>query len=173
MARTIGSILRLALLLVGAGAIAACAPVEAPRLGSGPPALKMAQVRNLGSAPVKGPAATFAFVAVKGTPATRAFELEADLKKYAATRNLRLVPETEPGATYYIKGYLSAIGDSRGTLLVYVWDVYDSAGNPLHRISGQETAAGSVADPWSGISSGNVDAAARETIDKLADWVRG
>jgi hypothetical protein len=64
MPRTVGSILRLALLLIGATAIAACTPMEPPKLGSGPPALKMAQVRNLGSAPVKGPAATFAFVAV-------------------------------------------------------------------------------------------------------------
>ena len=38
---------------------------------------------------------------------------------------------------------------------------------------GQETAGGSEADPWVGVGVGQIDAAARETIDKLADWVRG
>lgn len=172
MPRAAAGLLRLVVLLAGAAALAACTPMERPKLGSGPPALKMAQVRNLGSAPVKGAAATFAFVTVTGTPATRRFELEADLKKYAATRKLTLVPETESGATYYVKGYLSAIGDTSGTLLVYVWDVYDSGGNPLHRISGQETADGTESDPWVGVGRSQIDAAARETIDKLADWVR-
>src|SRR5690606_7150856 len=143
------------------------------KLGSGPPPLKIAQVRNLGSAPVKGAAVSFAFVAVTGTPATRRFELEASLKKYAATRKLTLSEADEPGATYYVKGYLSAIGDTSGTLLVYVWDVYDSGGNPLHRISGQETAAGTESDPWVGVGGSQIDAVARETIDKLADWTRG
>lgn len=153
-------------------AAAACAPVQAPKLGEGPPALGLSEVRNLGPAPVRGDV-TIAFTTLTGTPAQMRFALEAALKKYAKTRKLTISITDNPTATYRIKGYLSAVGDSTSALLVYVWDVYDTAGHPLHRISGQETAKGSDADPWQGISPDNIDAAARETIDKLADWLNG
>jgi hypothetical protein len=72
-----------------------------------------------------------------------------------------------------VRGYLSAVGDATGTLLVYVWDVTDLNGTPLYRVSGQEAASGSQTDPWEGIQIKQVDDAARETIDKLADWAHG
>jgi len=151
--------------------LAACTPVERPELG--PPAMRLKEVRGLGEAPVKGAEVRFAFITVTGMPAQLRFDLEAALKKYAVTRNLTILIEDDPTATYRIKGYLSAVGDQNGTLLVYTWDVRDTAGRPLHRISGQQTAGGSASDPWAGIGGGQIDDAARETIDKLADWVRG
>jgi hypothetical protein len=141
-------------------------------MGPGPPPLVGAKkTKTLGPAPVKGETARFAFASVNGVPAEMRFRLEDSLKQFAATRNLVLVPEGDPTAVYHVKGYLSAVGDTSGTLLVYTWDVSDAFGTPLYRISGQETAAGSDADPWIGIRSDQIDAAARETIDKLADWV--
>jgi hypothetical protein len=110
---------------------------------------------------------------VTGVPAEMRFTLEDSLKKYAATRTLTIVPPGDTTAVYQVKGYLSAIGDDTGTLLVYTWDVSDAFGTPLYRISGQETGAGSSTDPWIGISKAEIDAAARDTIDKLADWVNG
>jgi len=170
---SIGDFLRLAAMSATALAVAACVPIAAPTLGPGPPPMVTAKtIRTLGAAPVKGAAVTFAFATVTGVPATMRFSLEDSLKRYAATRNLTILSEGDPAAVYKVKGYLSAIGDTTGTLLVYVWDVSDPAGTPLFRVSGQETAAGSGSDPWVGISTAEMDAAARETIDKLADWAR-
>ena len=172
MSRLIGGTLRPAAILVLALVLAACTPTERPRLG--PPTLGLNQARGLGAAPVKGSEAVrFAFTTVTGVPAEMRFALEKDLKKYAATRNLTIAIEDDPTATYRIKGYLSAVGDVNGTLLVYTWDVYDTGGTPLHRISGQQTASGSISDPWAGIGTAQIDDAARETIDALADWIRG
>ena len=173
MLRSMGDRLRLAAILIIAVAVAACVPMERPRLGEGPPPIPVKKIKTLGAAPVKGAAVRIAFATVTGTPAQMRFTLEDSLKSYAATRNLVVVPPDDPSATYYVKGYLSAIGDTSGTLLVYVWDVYDRGGTALHRISGQQTGGGSEADPWVGVGSGEIDAAARETIDKIADWVRG
>ena len=164
--------LRLAAVLAMAAALSsACVPTERPQLG--PPTLGLSQVRGLGAAPVRAvEGVRFAFVTVTGIPGQMRFDLEKALQKYAATRNLDIGIEDDPTATYRVKGFLSAVGDQNGTLLVYTWDVYDSAGRPLHRIAGQQTAAGSVTDPWAGISTKQIDDAARETIDKLADWIR-
>jgi hypothetical protein len=174
MARTRGGTMRLAAILcLAAFAVASCTAVPAPKLGPGPPVIAAKKTRTLGPAPVTGTEVRFAFATVTGVPAEMRFALEDSLKRYAKTRNLTIVPENDPSAIYRVKGYLSAVGDTSGTLLVYTWDVSDAGGTPLYRISGQETAGGSEADPWVGIGAGQVDAAARETIDKLADWVRG
>jgi hypothetical protein len=177
MTPTRGFIARLTRLVVAGGAVlalAACVEVPAPKLGPGPPPLvSRTKIRTLGPAPVRGEAVRFAFAAVTGVPADMRFSLEDSLKRYAVTRNLTIVPEGDPSAIYQVKGYLSAVGDNTGTLLVYTWDVADAFGAPLYRISGQETALGSNADPWVGITTKEIDDAARETIDKLADWANG
>jgi hypothetical protein len=162
----------LAALALALVALAACNQATRPQLG--PPAMRVAEVKTLGAAPVKGAEnVRFAFITLTGIPAEMRFDLEAALKKYAATRNLTVAVADDPAATYRVKGYLSAIGDQNGTLLVYTWDVFDTAGTPLHRIAGQQTAKGSSTDPWAGIQQAQIEDAARETIDKLADWVRG
>ena len=175
MPGAIGGRLRFAAILgVAAILLASCTSMPAPKLGPGPPPLIAAKkTRTLGPAPVTGAEVRFAFATVTGVPAEMRFKLEDSLKRYAKTRNLTIVPEDDPSAIYRVKGYLSAVGDTSGTLLVYTWDVSDAGGTPLYRISGQETAGGSEADPWVGVGVGEIDAAARETIDKLADWVRG
>ena len=161
-------------LVLAVFALSACVPIRAPELGPGPPPmLSPKQAKTLGPAPVKGPAVRFAFARVTGIPGEMRIQLEASLKRFAATRDLAIVPEDDPTATYHVKGYLSAVGDATGTLLVYVWDVTDLNGTPLYRISGQESAPGSSTDPWEGMKTEEVDQAARETIDKLADWVQG
>lgn len=163
---------RIVFAFVMALATAACTQAERPELG--PPAMRLSEVKNLSAAPVKGAQnVRLAFITVTGIPGQMRFDLEGALKKYAATRNLNIAVEDDPTATYRIKGYLSAIGDINGTLLVYTWDVYDTAGMPLHRIAGQLTGKGAASDPWAGISDTQIQDAARETIDELADWIRG
>lgn len=152
----------------GAGA---CSPVRVPRLGEGPPRVGPRSAFRLGPAPVKGPDAKFAFVAIAGAPAKHVIEFNRALADEAEARNLTVVAEDDPSATYLVKGYLSAIGDRGGTLLVFVWDVTDPSGKRLHRVTGQEPAGGSPNDPWSGIDSSAVQIAAQRTIDDLAAWV--
>jgi len=151
----------------GAGA---CSSVPVPRLGEGPPRVGPRSAFRLGLAPIKGPDAKFAFVAIAGAPAAQVIAFNKALVTEARARNLTIVPQDDPTATYLVKGYLSAIGDRGGTLLIYVWDVTDQSGKRLHRVTGQEPGAGSANDPWSGIDSGAVQIAAQRTIDDLAAW---
>jgi hypothetical protein len=172
MLRSVRGTMQFAAIIVVAGILlAACTAVERPALG--PPTLGLTDVRGLGAAPIRGAQTVrFSFATVTGVPGQVRFDMEKALQKYAATRNLTIAIEDDPTATYRIRGFLSAVGDQNGTLLVYTWDVHDSAGRPLHRIAGQQTAAGSSTDPWAGVGIRQIDDAARETIDKLADWIR-
>lgn len=168
--RLTGNLVGLTLVLAIALALGACM-AERPQLG--PPVIAPTKLKTLGPAPVKGATVRFAFSRVTSVPGEFVLTLEDSLKDSAAARDLALVAEDDPTATYRVKGYLSAIGDVNGILMVYVWDVFDAAGNRLHRFSGQLPAPGRGADPWTGVSTEMIETAARETIDALADWARG
>jgi hypothetical protein len=170
MHRPSGGLVRLATILAVAVALAACT-AERPRLG--PPVISPTKLGTLGPAPIKGAAAHFAFATVTSVPGEFVYALDDSLKSAAAARGLTLVGEDDPTTTYWVKGYLSAIGDVNGILLVYVWDVFDVSGSRLHRFSGQLPAPGEGADPWTGVTTAMIETAARETVDALADWVRG
>jgi len=126
---------------------------------------------QLGTAPVKGSNVKFAFADITGAPQEQLIMLDRALKAEARLRKINIVPSDDPSATYIVKGYLSAIGDSRSTLLVHVWDVLDTSGRRLHRFSGQEKGGGTQADPWSGIEETPIRRAAGEAIDDLAGWI--
>lgn len=158
---------------IGAILLGLTAAACVPSAELGPPAMRVSEARGLSAAPVRGTEnVRFAFITLTGIPGQSRFDLEKALVKYAATRNLTITVTDDASATYRVKGYMSAVGDQNGTLLVYTWDVYDAAGRPLHRIAGQQTGAAASADPWAGVRPGDIDAAARETVDKLADWIR-
>ncbi len=116
--------------------------------------------------------AKFAFAPVTGAPATVLTNISAQLGKEAFAQQITLVPSDDPAATYIIKGYLSAIGDASGTIIVYVWDVFDRTGRRVHRISGQEMAPGAARDPWSGVDTATAVDVARQTISALVAWGR-
>ncbi|RUZ73871.1 hypothetical protein EN914_37055 [Mesorhizobium sp. M7A.F.Ca.CA.001.08.2.1] len=78
-----------------------------------------------------------------------------------------------------LKGYFSTMSEGADTTVIYVWDVYDPAGNRLHRINGQQKApsvnsGGSAGgDSWKGISPATMQAIADQTIDQFAAWLGG
>ncbi len=171
-AKDIGVWLHRAAALVSIAAVAACAPVEAPRLGSGPPMITHKTVGELGKAPVSTEITTFALQPLTNGPAELLFDLEDTLKQRAPTRQIKIVAADDPSADYQLKGYLSAVGDTTSTLLLYVWDITDRSGRRVHRISGQLTAGGSGTDPWAGVSGATISTTASETIDALGNWAR-
>jgi hypothetical protein len=164
MNRTTDRLLRLTLMLAALASLSAC------MLSQGPPAVSPTKVFSMTRAPERGAAAIFAFTPINGVPSELLQTLTTTITKHAAVRHLNIVPPGDPTAVYTVKGYLSAIGDFRSTLLVYTWDVFDREGSRLRRISGQEIGTGASTDPWTGISQGTVAGVARSTVDELAAW---
>jgi hypothetical protein len=150
---------------------AACMPIEAPRLGAGPPVITPKQIGTLGKPSTPAADIVFALEPITNAPADMIYAFSDALKAQAPSRQIKLVDAGDSGATYRLKGYLSAVGDSNSTLLVYVWDVFDSSGARIHRVSGQVRGPGSSADPWAAMSESIVRIAASETIDALGNWV--
>jgi hypothetical protein len=116
--------------------------------------------------------AKIAFAQVTGAPPEEISTLMGQVTNQARGVGLTVVQEGDPTSTHLVKGYLSAVGGSSGTVVIYVWDVLNPAGTRLHRISGQEQTGGSAGDPWSGVSDGALGTIAQDTVGQLAAWLR-
>lgn len=158
-----------AIFLAAALALSGC--VSGPA-GKGPSTFGADGAAATQGAPIKGDKARFAFAPVNGAPLDVLRDMSSAMNQEAVAHKLKVVPNGDPSATYLVKGYLSAIGDGSGTTLVYVWDILDTNGVRLHRITGQEAGRPAASDPWSGIQAPTVTVAARRTLDALSEWVR-
>lgn len=118
------------------------------------------------------PAETFAFLDITNTPSEQLTVLSKALAAEARSRELTLVKSDDPTADFRVQGYLSAVAGASGTILVYVFDVLDPAGNRVHRVSGQEISPGTAPDPWVGVSEGTLEIAAQRVIDSIYAWLR-
>jgi hypothetical protein len=125
------------------------------------------------AAPVRGEAAKFAFAPIEGVPIPVLQAMSNALNQEAVAKRVNVVPATDPGAVYTVRGYLTAVAEGQNAKLVYVWDVMDRQGTRLHRVTGQEI-GGTYRnnDPWTGIGVTNITDAARKTMDALATWVK-
>lgn len=133
----------------------------------------MAPTQVAALAPAPSPAGAMVgdvqFLPVVGAPPAKAELLAGALSRNAAARGIAIRPAAGPVAALRLKGYFSTLTEGRRTMLVYVWDVLDSSGARLTRISGQEPASGAGgSDPWSAIGPQTIDAVAARTLTEAA-----
>lgn len=111
------------------------------------------------------------FLPVEGAPQTAVTSLSKSIRTSAQQNGLTILPSTQTGAKYQVKGYFSALNDGSSTLLVYVWDVIDQSGKRVHRINGQERSGSSSANPWLAINDEELNRVADRTTARLKSWV--
>ncbi|KQU78804.1 hypothetical protein ASD12_16575 [Mesorhizobium sp. Root102] len=116
---------------------------------------------------------------IVGASVEAATPLTAELQTRARQRGITLAGSADQTATHVLKGYFSTMSEGTDTTVIYVWDVYDPAGNRLHRINGQQKAPSVKSgdsgggDSWKGVSPATMQAIADQTIDQFAAWLGG
>lgn len=130
-----------------------------------------AQLNNPQQQAALGPSTAVTFLPVQGAPQDKVSLLSRSLRESAQSNQLNLLPTTQGGSQYQIKGYFSALSDGSGTLLVYIWDVLDGSGKRLHRINGQERASTIKSDPWQAITDVELNRVADTTTSRLKSWI--
>lgn len=109
-----------------------------------------------------------------GTSVEAAIPLTEQLQTQARQRGITLAGSMGQSATHVLKGYFSVLSEGADTTVIYVWDIYDPAGNRLHRINGQEKAATvNSAQGWAGVSPATMQTIANTTIDQFSSWLGG
>lgn len=111
------------------------------------------------------------FDPIVGATVDAATPLTERLAQRARARGIALAGSTGSSATHVLKGYFSTLTEGGQTTVIYVWDVYDPAGNRLHRINGQQKAPASGGEGWATVPPATMQAIADSTIDQLASWL--
>lgn len=111
---------------------------------------------------------------IVGASVEAATPLTQRLAARAKESGIVLSGSADQSATHVLKGYFSTITEGKDTTVIYVWDVYDPAGNRLHRINGQQKAPiVSGAEGWAAVPPATMQAIADQTIGQLTSWLAG
>lgn len=112
------------------------------------------------------------FLPIIGAPVGAVTPLSKQLGASARAEGLAIKNSADTTSDHILKGYFSTFNDGGKTTVVYVWDILDGSGNRLHRIQGQDTVAGTAADPWSTVPPETMQAIASKTIAAYLEWRR-
>lgn len=154
---------------VAALALASCQQLPEPPQAIGP---YTGPANSSASAPPATPSqATFAFEPFTGAPGNIADDLSRAIGKEAQLQGLKLVRRVGAPATFRVNGYLSATGEPSSATVFFVFDVVDTSGRRVKRLSGVETVAGTRGDPWQAINSETLNRIANRTVVQLVAWL--
>ncbi len=116
-------------------------------------------------------ATTFAFESIDGPPPDVFHSLVQALSVEAETQQVPVISrEAAPG--YRVRGYLSAHvlknRKSISTSIAWAWDVYDSDGNRVRRVAGEEKAGAATKNAWNAANSDVLRRIAKSSLEQLA-----
>ena len=75
------------------------------------------------------------------------------------------------GGTVGISSYVSVVASGSGTLVIYVFDFADRAGNRLLRVGGQMSSPKSPDNPWEVLDYDLARDIAEEVLGEFEDWL--
>ncbi|MCG7506560.1 hypothetical protein [Mesorhizobium retamae] len=111
---------------------------------------------------------------IVGASVEAATPLTQRLAARAKESGIAIAGSADQTATHVLKGYFSTISEGKDTTVIYVWDVYDPAGNRLHRINGQQKAPTvNGAEGWAAVPPATMQAIADQTVGQLTSWLAG
>lgn len=154
---------------VAAASLGACT-ISMPDTGieaiSGPPTLPSHP------SPPASEGMSVQFLPFLGIPVNLGDRLYRDIRQQAAAQSIKVALRLDEPATYRIRTYMSAVG-SGGTITTVVFqvEVFNGAGERLHRFLGQDTAQAAKGDPWSAVEQGTISQLAAEIVTGLKVWL--
>lgn len=107
---------------------------------------------------------------IVGATVEAAGPLTERLAARARERGIGIAGSADSNATLVLKGYFSTISEGKQTTVVYVWDVYDTSGNRIHRINGQQQSSAN-GEGWASVKAETMQGIADTTVDQLATWL--
>ncbi len=108
-----------------------------------------------------------------GPPESVSKTLVSQLTDSAERQKIAIAKSTNEASNYTLRGYFVApTKDKSGNKLSYIWDVTDTSGKRVNRITGEEALAPAQGgDPWSPVTPQIVQAIADKTASSLAAWL--
>ena len=147
-------------------------PLSARIVGILALALSSAACTTTGGGLPAGQHSTIAFERVDGLPPAVFDRYVRKLNEEAEARRVPVVTR-EGFAPYRIKGYASVWTRGRQATMSWVWEVFDSNGERVVRLSGDEKAGTAGRDAWQAVNDEVLARAARSGMEQLSVYFRG
>jgi len=120
-------------------------------------------------ASVRGP--TIAFESIDGPPESIFRKYVQDISDEANARQMAIVSREAP-AQFRVRGYLAALVEKRrGTVIAWVWDIYDLDQRRAVRLTGEEKTSGAGRGTWAAADDGLLRRIAKNGMDQLAGYL--
>ena len=120
-------------------------------------------------ASARGP--TIAFESIDGPPESIFRKFVQDLSDEANARQMAIVSRDAP-AQFRVRGYLATlVGKRRGTVIAWVWDVYDIDQRRAVRLTGEEKTSGAGRGTWAAADDQLLRRIAKNGMDQLAAFL--
>lgn len=120
-----------------------------------------------------GGSSKIAIAPIVGTTPEISKQLTDALIAAGKDRRLTLLPSGSK-ANYTLRGYLVASREKRGSKISYIWDVTDTQGARVARVSGDEVITKRTGrDPWSAVDAATIRSIAGKTTSQLAASMPG
>lgn len=118
--------------------------------------------------------AQVAIAPIIGPPEQVSRDLQTQITSDLERQNIRVARSPGEPSQYTLRGYIVSSMEKKGAKakVSYIWDVTDSSGKGVHRVSGEESAAtGKSKDPWTAVSATVVQAISTKTTSSIATWL--
>ena len=91
----------------------------------------------------------------------------------AAAAKLEIPVTDAARAKYFVRGYLTAYPDEKGTAVGYVWDVFDAGKHLAKRVDDVVVIKARAPDGWSAVDDAALTSLAARSADDLAAFLGG
>jgi hypothetical protein len=160
------------------GALAPRAALRRVRFGGLLAAALGLGVAGCSTAPQQAPAAfasargpTIAFESIDGPPESIFRKYVQNISDEANTRQMAIVSREAP-AQFRVRGYLATLVEKRrGTVVAWVWDVYDIDQRRAVRLTGEEKTSGAGRGTWAAADDSLLRRIAKSGMDQLATFL--
>lgn len=118
------------------------------------------------------PMARITLAPVIGAPDTVAKQIQQDFTSAVQLQRVSVVSKEER-SDYTLRGYLVAAKEKSSTKVSYIWDVTDSTGKRVNRVTGEEVLTGNASkDPWAAVTPAVAQSLASKAATSFVSWVQ-
>jgi hypothetical protein len=111
--------------------------------------------------------------AIDGAPKSSVDRIASQIYTESKRRGFNTTLGGNARSAITVKGHMTAAPTSKGTTVIYVWDVTSPDGTQKHRITGEETIPGgdAFADPWAAVDDSAMQRIAADTTQQLSLFI--
>jgi hypothetical protein len=140
--------------------------------GMTPDGVKATSVAAAPNTAAIGQSAKIAIAPIIGAPDRVAKQLQMQLGAAIEQKQVTVAKAPNQAAKYTVRGYVVSAREKSATKVSYIWDVTDTTGKRVNRITGEEVISGGTGrDPWASVTPQIVKAISNKTATSLVTWL--